>query len=215
MKSLKRIVYAVKILSKSKIQEPFGRGVAYPQHAANALIAEERFSAWDEPIYTAAKLVQQVNTVLLQNLHASLYPAATASAPIDATWSRVDELLDLRDETLFDADPSAMLEAFLMLQRHPELKGMTARTLRALWRSRHRIDAAFRRGAGNRARFIAMFREPRGLTHQLRRMNLYGILGQYLPEFGAFVGLMQHDLFHVYTVDEHILRVMRNLRRFT
>ncbi|HTL75819.1 MAG TPA: [protein-PII] uridylyltransferase [Casimicrobiaceae bacterium] len=165
--------------------------------------------------YRAAKLVQQVNTVLLQNLHASLYPAATAPAPIDATWSRVDELLDLRDETLFDANPPAMLDAFLMLQRHPELKGMTARTLRALWRSRHRIDAAFRRDPGNRARFIAMFREPRGLTHELRRMNLYGILGQYLPAFGAIVGQMQHDLFHVYTVDEHILMVIRNLRRFT
>jgi [protein-PII] uridylyltransferase len=60
-----------------------------------------------------------------------------------------------------------------------------------------------------------MFREPRGLTHELRRMNLYGILGQYLPAFGAIVGQMQHDLFHVYTVDEHILMVIRNLRRFT
>jgi [protein-PII] uridylyltransferase len=165
--------------------------------------------------YRAAKLVRQVNTVLLQNLHARLYPAATAPVPIDATWSRVDELLDLADETLFDTNPSAMLDAFLMLQRHPELKGMTARTLRALWRSRHRIDATFRRDPGNRARFIAMLREPRGLTHELRRMNLYGILGQYLPAFGAIVGQMQHDLFHVYTVDEHILMVIRNLRRFT
>ena len=165
--------------------------------------------------YRATKLVRQVSTVLLQNLHARLYPAATAPVPIDATWSRVDELLDMRDETLFDAQPSAMLDAFLMLQRHPELRGMTARTLRALWRSRHRIDAAFRRDPANRARFMAIFREPRGLTHELRRMNLYGILGRYLPAFGAIVGQMQHDLFHVYTVDEHILMVIRNLRRFT
>jgi [protein-PII] uridylyltransferase len=165
--------------------------------------------------YRAAKLVRQVNTLLLQNLHARLYPAATEAVPIDRDWARVDELLDLRDETLFDAKPSAMLDAFLMLQRHPELRGMTARTLRALWRSRHRIDATFRRDPANRARFLAIFREPRGLTHELRRMNLYGILGQYLPAFGAIVGQMQHDLFHVYTVDEHILMVIRNLRRFT
>jgi [protein-PII] uridylyltransferase len=165
--------------------------------------------------YRAAKLVRQVNTLLLQNLHGRLYPAATAPVSIDADWARVDELLDLRDETLFDTRPAAMLDAFLMLQRHPELRGMTARTLRALWRSRHRVDAAFRRDAANRARFVAIFREPRGLTHELRRMNLYGILGQYLPAFGAIVGQMQHDLFHVYTVDEHILMVIRNLRRFT
>ena len=165
--------------------------------------------------YRAAKLVRQVNTLLLQNLHARLYPAATAPVPIDASFQRVDELLDLTDEGLFDARPGAMLDAFLMLQRHPELRGMTARTLRALWRSRHRVDAAFRRDPANRARFLQIFREPRGLTHELRRMNLYGILGQYLPVFGAIVGQMQHDLFHVYTVDEHILMVIRNLRRFT
>jgi len=165
--------------------------------------------------YRAAKVVRQVNTILLQNLHARLYPAATAPIPVDGDFQRVDELLDLTDERLFERRPGAMLDAFLTLQRHSEMRGMTAGTLRALWRNRHRIDAAFRRDPARRARFIQIFREPRGLTHELRRMNLYGILGQYLPAFGAIIGQMQHDLFHVYTVDEHILMVIRNLRRFT
>ena len=165
--------------------------------------------------YRAAKVVRQVNTVLLQNLHARIYPAATTPIAIDEDFQRVDELLDVREERLFEARPGAMFDAFLTLQRHPELRGMTAGTLRALWRNRHRIDAAFRRDPDNRARFLQIFREPRGLTHELRRMNLYGLLGRYLPTFGAIVGQMQHDLFHVYTVDEHILMVIRNLRRFT
>jgi [protein-PII] uridylyltransferase len=165
--------------------------------------------------YRAAKIVLQINTLLLQNLHGRLYPAAVTPLVIDDDFQRVDELLDVRDERLFDTRPGTMLDAFLTLQRHPELRGMTAGTLRALWRSRHRIDADFRRDPANRARFLQIFREPRGLTHELRRMNLYGILGQYLPTFGAIVGQMQHDLFHVYTVDEHILMVIRNLRRFT
>jgi [protein-PII] uridylyltransferase len=92
---------------------------------------------------------------------------------------------------------------------------MSARTLRALWRNRGRVDAAFRSDPVNRARFIEILRQPRGVTHELRRMNQYGILGRYLPVFGRIVGQMQHDLFHVYTVDEHILMVIRNLRRFT
>ena len=165
--------------------------------------------------YRAAKLVRQVNTILLQNLHARLYPAATSPAPIDSEFQIVDQLLDVRDEDLFAKRPSAMLDAFLTIQRDRNLKGMTARTLRALWRYRRRIDSRFRRDPANRARFIEMFRLDRGLTHELRRMNLYGILGQYLPVFGRIVGQMQHDLFHVYTVDEHILMVIRNLRRFT
>jgi [protein-PII] uridylyltransferase len=165
--------------------------------------------------YRAAKLVRQVNVILLQNLHARLFPISTEPVPLDDDFLAIDELLHIRDEALFERRPAAMLDAFLTMQRHPELKGMSARTLRALWRNRHRINAQFRRDADNRERFLQIFRERRGLTHELRRMNLYGILGHYLPSFGRIVGQMQHDLFHEYTVDEHILMVIRNLRRFT
>ena len=165
--------------------------------------------------YRAAKLIRQVNVILLQNLHSRLFPIPAEPVPVNDDFSAIDELLDLRDETLFERRPQAMLDAFLTMQRHPELKGMSARTLRALWRNHNRIDGSFRRQPANRARFLQIFREPRGQTHELRRMNLYGILGNYLPAFGRIVGQMQHDLFHVYTVDEHILMVIRNLRRFT
>ncbi len=165
--------------------------------------------------YRAARGVRQVNTILMQNLHVRIFSPSKFSTPIDADFSAVDELLNINDPSLFETRPSAILDAFLMMQRHAELKGMSARALRAIARSRHRIDAAFRRDPANRARFIALFREPRGLTHELRRMNLTGILGAYLPAFGRIVGQMQHDLFHVYTVDEHTLMVIRNLRRFT
>jgi [protein-PII] uridylyltransferase len=165
--------------------------------------------------FRAAKLVRQVNIIVLQNLHASLHPAATAPVAIDAEFQQVDELLDIVDDGVFERRPSALLDAFLMLQQRRELKGMSAHTLRTLWRDRRLIDGAFRRDPGNRARFMMLFRNERGLLHELRRMNLFGILGQYLPVFGRIVGQMQHDLFHVYTVDEHILMVIRNLRRFT
>ena len=165
--------------------------------------------------YRAAKLLRQVNVILLQNLHARLFPLATEAIAIDDTFQSIDELLDIRDEALFERRPAAMLDAFVTMERHPELRGMSARTLRSLWRNRHRVDARFRRDPENRARFIQLLREPRGVTHELRRMNLYGILGNLVPAFGRIVGQMQHDLFHVYTVDEHILMVIRNLRRFT
>jgi [protein-PII] uridylyltransferase len=100
------------------------------------------------------------------------------------------------------------------MERHPELTGLSAQTLRALWRTQHFIDVKFRRNPQNRVRFMEILRQPRGVLHALRRMNQYGILGAYIPAFGRIVGQMQHDLFHVYTVDEHILMVVRNLRRF-
>ncbi|HEV2977685.1 MAG TPA: [protein-PII] uridylyltransferase [Casimicrobiaceae bacterium] len=165
--------------------------------------------------YRAAKSIRQLNVILLQNLHARLFPAEVKAHAIDADFQAVDELLDIRDDELFAKRPGAILDSFLTLQRHPELKGMSAPTLRALWRHRKRVDAAFRRDPENRARFLAILRQPHGVTHELRRMNQYGILGRYIPAYGRIVGQMQHDLYHVYTVDEHILMVIRNLRRFT
>jgi [protein-PII] uridylyltransferase len=165
--------------------------------------------------YRAAKSIRQLNVILLQNLHTRLFPAEVKVQPIDADFQAVDELLDLKDDELFAKRPGAILDSFLTLQRHPELKGMSAPTLRALWRHRKCVDAAFRRDPENHARFLAILRQPHGVTHELRRMNQYGILGRYIPAYGRIVGQMQHDLYHVYTVDEHILMVIRNLRRFT
>jgi [protein-PII] uridylyltransferase len=86
--------------------------------------------------------------------------------------------------------------------------------LRALWRARHLIGPEFRRNPANRMLFMQLLRSPTRLVRELRRMNEYGVLGRYIPAFGRIVGQMQHDLYHVYTVDEHILKVVRNLRRF-
>jgi len=166
--------------------------------------------------FRAAKAVTQLNTIMLQNIGAEIFPVRDSDAEaINEKFARVGELLDARRADLFERDPRAILESFLVMQQHSELKGMTAKTLRALWRSRERIDAAYRRDPRNRATFLSLLQQPRGIVHELRRMNQYGILGRYLPAFRRIVGQMQHDLFHVYTVDQHILTVLRNLRRFT
>jgi [protein-PII] uridylyltransferase len=107
-----------------------------------------------------------------------------------------------------------ILETFLLLQQHPELEGIGATTLRALWRAKAKIDSGFRRDPVNQNLFMTILRQQQRVTFVLRRMNQYGILGRYIPAFGRIVGQMQHDLYHVYTVDAHILMVVRNLRRF-
>lgn len=166
--------------------------------------------------YRTAKAVTQLNIILLQNLRASIFSTLhTTPVQLSPNFMARGNLLEATSEDIFLQEPSAILESFLLLQRHPELKDMNAATLRALWRARSSINTAFRRDAHNRNLFMAIMREPSGITRTLRRMNLYGVLGKYLPAFGRIIGQMQHDLFHVYTVDEHILTVVRNLRRFT
>jgi [protein-PII] uridylyltransferase len=166
--------------------------------------------------YRAAKTVTQLNTIVLQNIGARLFPQSEeVPRSLNERFAIRNELLHVVDEGLFERQPSAILESFLLMMQHHELRGMTAPTLRALWRARRRIDMKFRRDPLAQLLFLQILQQPRGIVHEFRRMNQYGILGRYLPEFGRIVGQMQHDLFHVYTVDQHILMVLRNVRRFT
>ncbi|MBE0614182.1 MAG: [protein-PII] uridylyltransferase [Burkholderiales bacterium] len=166
--------------------------------------------------YRTAKAITQLNTLLLQNIGVQLLSGAESPPEIlNERFQATHELLEARDPELFERQPGAILEGVLLLQQHAELKGMSATTLRALWRARAGIDAGFRRDKANCALFLQILQQPRGLVHALRRMNQYSILGRYLPAFGKIVGQMQYDLFHAYTVDQHILNVIRNLRRFT
>ena len=166
--------------------------------------------------YRNAKAITLLNTILLQNMGAALAPESEKTPQLlDDNFQSVGNLLDIRDETLFEREPAAILDSFLVMQESNELHGMTARTLRALWRARELITPEFRANPLHREAFMKLFHSERGVVHEFRRMNQLDILGTYLPNFGRIVGQMQHDLFHVYTVDQHILQVLRNLRRFT
>jgi len=166
--------------------------------------------------YLNAKAITLLNTIIMQNIGAALSPENEQMPQVlDENFQSVGNLLDIRDESLFQKNPAAILDSFLVMQETHELHGMTARTLRALWRSRDLITPEFRTDPINRANFLRLIQGPRGVVHEFRRMNQLDILGAYLPNFGRIVGQMQHDLFHVYTVDQHILQVLRNLRRFT
>jgi [protein-PII] uridylyltransferase len=165
--------------------------------------------------YRTAKSVLQLSDIVLANLRTRILPPPdSAPLPLDEHFEIRDQLLEIRDAQVYERSPATILETFLVWQRHPEVRGLGARTLRALWHARRLVNAAFRRDPRNRALFMQILREPAGITHTLRRLNQHGLLGLYLPVFGRIVGRMQHDLFHVYTVDEHILMVVRNLRRF-
>jgi [protein-PII] uridylyltransferase len=167
-------------------------------------------------VYQTAKSVTQINTILLQNLALRIDPPPnrTHITPLNERFVIRGELLSARDENLFEKDPTAIFESFRLLQMHPELKGIGAVTLRALWRARKKIDPACRRNPVMHRLFIDILKSPARMIRELRRMHQFDILGSYIPAFGRVIGQMQHDLYHVYTVDEHILKVVRNLRRF-
>lgn len=165
--------------------------------------------------YWAAKTVTQLNTIMLQNIEAQLFPQSGEPVAINERFNDINGFIDIAADDTFVTRPSSVLEVFVLMTERPHIKGMTARTIRALWHARFEIDAKFREDPVNRALFLRILQAPVGLVHALRRMNDTSVLGRYLPNFRRIVGMMQHDLFHVYTVDQHIMMVVRNMRRFT
>jgi len=165
--------------------------------------------------YRTIKSLSCLNDMLLQLFdEAILHPDASEPEVVNARFQIRNGTLEATDDDVFRRQPWALLEVFSILQDHPTIEGIRAQTLRMILRDGKLIDDSVRDDVRARAIFIDMFREGRGLTRNLRRMNRYGVLGRYLPAFGRIVGLMQYDLFHTLTVDEHVLYVLRNARRF-
>jgi [protein-PII] uridylyltransferase len=165
--------------------------------------------------YWAAKAVTQLNQILLLNIEERINGSETAPMrPLNERFFDRAGMLEVASDDLYLEQPHAILETFLVFTQTPGLQGLSARTLRALYNARQVMDAGFRRDPVNRALFLEVLRQPQGITHALRLMNQTSVLGRYLWVFRRIVGRMQHDLFHVYTVDQHILMVVRNMRRF-
>ena len=164
--------------------------------------------------YRTAKFVGLMNEILLQTLREHIYPEQHDIVQINARFEAHNALLDANSSTLLQRQPSSILEIFLLLQQHPELTGMSANLLRTLQRVKNLVNREFRQNPENKHLFLQILRHPSDVTKTFRLMSRYGILGRYIPAFGRITGQMQHDLLHVYTVDEHILNVLCNLRRF-
>ena len=167
--------------------------------------------------YRAIKSLRRLNEILLQVFHEDiLFPEGPGEpVAINKRFQSRHDFLEISYPTVFKYYPYALLEVFLMLQQHPHLKGVRANTIRAIRKHLHLIDDTLRADIRARSLFMEILRQHHGVTEALMRMNDYGVLAAYVPVFARIVGLMQYDLFHIYTVDEHILRVIRNLRRFT
>ena len=167
--------------------------------------------------YRQIKRLGRLNEMLLQLFEENILHGGDDESPvaINSRFQSRRGYLEVTHEKVFERYPFALLEIFLVFQQNPWLKGVRASTIRLIRQYRKLIDEDFRDDIRARSLFMEILRQPHGITHVLRRMNRYGILARYLPAFGQIVGRMQFDLFHAYTVDQHTLFVVRNLRRVT
>ncbi len=165
--------------------------------------------------YRTVMELSRINEMLLQLFEEAILLDPNAEPEsINERFQIKNGFLQTKHDKVFAREPSALLELFLLLQQHQEIRGVSAYTIGLIKRNLYLIDEQFRQNPRNHNLFLSILRAPAGVTHELRRMNSYGVLGLYIPAFGRIVGRMQYDLFHAYTVDEHTLFVVNNLRRF-
>ncbi len=165
--------------------------------------------------YQTVMELERLNEMLLQYFQEVIIYSDSDSKPqkINRRFINYKGYIAAANQFIFRNYPFALLEMFLLLCQDPELKGVRASTIRLVRAHRYLIDDSFRKDLRCRSLFMEILRQPFGITHEMRRMNRYGVLAEYIPEFKKIVGQMQHDLYHAYTVDEHTLKVLRNARR--
>ncbi len=171
--------------------------------------------------YRCAMKISTLNEMLLLYFYESVIeaklPAADrpAHVAINNDFKVIGDKIAVTNHKVFANNPIAILHIFELLATQSHLTGIRARTLRLLMLSAKFIDQTYRDNPVHQAQFMRILAAPTGLFALLKNMKRYGILGQYLPAFGKIIGLMQYDLFHIYTVDAHTLVLVRNLQRFS
>lgn len=181
------------------------------EDAAYTLAVEQLMQKY----YRTVMDLNRLNEMLLQLFEEAILMDPEAEPELlNERFQVKNGFLQTANDYVFARDPSALLELFLILQQNPDIRGVSAWTVGLIKRNLHLIDEEFRQNPRNHRLFLGILRAEEGVTHELRRMNRYGVLGLYIPSFGRIVGRMQYDLFHAYTVDEHTLFVVSNLRRF-
>lgn len=163
--------------------------------------------------YRFAMTLGEINDVLIQHFSEEILGPGPESEPetINRRFRIRDNYLEVTDPQIFAQSPYALTEVFVLLAQRPEIKGIRAGTIRNIRAHLHLIDHRFRNSLANTSLFMEILRTPHALHETLSAMRKYGFLARYLPEFGNIIGQMQHDLFHIYTVDAHTLRVVRNM----
>ena len=164
--------------------------------------------------YRTAMHLAELNQTLLQLFDQGILHAHEADLVVS-----INRRFELRNgrlqacyPSLFLRQPFAMMEAFVILAQHPQCQAIGAECKRLIQTYRHLIDDKYRRDIRVNSLFMELLRSPQRMSHTLLEMQRQGVLGDYLPSFNRIVGRMQHDMYHIYTVDAHCMKVVKKMR---
>ncbi|EDK25963.1 PII uridylyl-transferase [Vibrionales bacterium SWAT-3] len=166
--------------------------------------------------YRTLRRVAELNKMLLKLFdQAIINGGETEEAEIlDNDFQRRGSLIEARKPALFQARPETILDMFIHIANDSSIEGVSPPTLRQLRTARRRLNRFLHTIPEAREKFMTLVRHPNALHKAFSLMHKLGVLSAYLPQWSQIVGQMQFDLFHVYTVDEHSIRLLKHINRF-
>ncbi len=177
----------------------------------------QRVEDFMQVFYRTNNQVATLAEILIKRMQPIVFPALLKRRAkiINENFQSRGRQLEARHSDIFSQDPSAIFELFHLLQLNPKLNGLSDELVKLLLGNLHLIDNEFKDNATNNNLFISILNKTGSNARELRRMAQLGVLGHYWPDFDAVTGRMQFDLFHIYTVEEHTLRVFSNTCKFS
>ncbi|MDW6001630.1 bifunctional uridylyltransferase/uridylyl-removing protein GlnD [Vibrio mangrovi] len=167
--------------------------------------------------YRTLRRVAELNKMLLKLFDQAILDQGDEPDPevINAAFQKRGNLIELRIEGLFQQKPESILDMFIHIANDSQIEGVAPATMRQLRTARRRLSHFLHMLPEAREKFMELVRHPNALTKAFSLMHRHGVLAAYLPQWSHIVGQMQFDLFHVYTVDEHSIRLLKHIRTFS
>lgn len=178
-----------------------------PQAAVENLMQNYYRTVWE---------LNALNDMLLQWLDEVIYNDKSIKITrINNRFSICNGYIEVSSPKVFEECPESLIEIFVLFARRRKIKGLRATTIRSLRNHRYLITSNYKKNLKVTTLFMSLFQESGNIAKALKLMNRYGILGKYLNAFGHLIGRMQYDLYHIYTVDRHLIVAVHNIYRFT
>lgn len=165
--------------------------------------------------FQALHRISLISNLLIQHYRENVLSSnqTTVIDQLDDDFQLINQSLCLRNSLVFQEKPARILDIFFYLTQY-EQADIHSDTLRQLQISLEQLPQKLCEIPEAREKFLRLFNQPNAIKRAFMPMHQYGVLTAYLPQWQAIEGLMQFDLFHIYTVDEHTLRVMLKLESF-